>query len=384
MASNKSVTADDGWLEPAQREIIPQLRPLLAEVWPVTRLRALVDEGLPFDPEDFASATPDLYLPMASSRSLHESAVIAQEWGRSLCPPVLIDMNIAAAAILETRFADPDSQLISELRSGRTMVAWCASELPNHWGDRRSGATVVTDSGGADLVLSGSGGLVHGAVRADAILVAARDGHGTTQLLVPADAPGVSIEPWDSLDLTREVGVVRFDDVRVASETMIGPRGGAAEQLDHQANLALVLSTASTVGTMSVVFEQALNDARTRTAFGRKVGSFQAVKHQLVDASLMLETSRALSAKAAEVVAARASDAEEIVSMAKAYVGRAGIDVAHIAWQVLAGKAYMWDTDFHLYLRRITTGAAWYGGVNWHEQHVWQLRGPRPTESGRG
>jgi alkylation response protein AidB-like acyl-CoA dehydrogenase len=226
------------------------------------------------------------------------------------------------------------------------------------------------------MVLNGSAGLVQCAGRADTVLVAARDGDGVTQLRVPTASPGLVIEPLDGLDLTRELSALRFRDVRVPAGVVVGARGAAGAQVGRQARLAIVLSVASTVGSMSALFEQALYDAKARTAFGRQIGSFQAVKHQLVDASLMLEMSRALSARAATAVDEDVREADEIVSAAKAYVGRAGIDLAHIAWQVLGGKAYMWESDFHLYLRRITADASFYGDVDWHERRVWAIHAP--------
>jgi alkylation response protein AidB-like acyl-CoA dehydrogenase len=228
-------------------------------------------------------------------------------------------------------------------------------------------------------VLDGATGLVQYAAHADDVLVAAHDAGGVTQLLVPRASPGLTLTPLDGLDLTRELCTIRFDAVRVPRGALVGARGGAAEQVDRQALRAVVLSVAATVGSMSTLFEQAVADAKVRTAFGRPVGSFQAVKHQLVDAGLLLEIARALSARAAAAVGDGSADAAEIASMAKAYVGRAGIDLAHIAWQVLAGKAYMWESDFHLYLRRITADASCYGDVDWHEQHVWDLHPQEPS-----
>jgi alkylation response protein AidB-like acyl-CoA dehydrogenase len=359
--------SDYGWLEPAQREIVPALRPLLARTWPISRVRELADKGHGFD-RDLLASDAGWYLP---ARPLPETATIAQEWGRALSPAVLVDLNIVVDTLTATGFERPE--LLAALRRGDRLVAWGGSDLPGHWG-RGSGLSLTDDADG--LVLNGTVGLVQCAGQADAVLVAAHDGYGVTLLLIPTASTGLTIEPLDGLDLTRELYALSFDGVRVPAEAVVGPRGGAAEQVDRQAQLAVVLSVAATVGSMSVLFEQALADAKTRTAFGRPIGSFQAVKHQLVDGGLVLEISKALSARVAAAVAEGSPDAAEIVSMAKAYVGRAGIDLAHIAWQVLAGKAYMWETDFHLYLRRITADASCYGDVDWHEQRVWEIHSP--------
>ena len=67
-----------------------------------------------------------------------------------------------------------------------------------------------------------------------------------------------------------------------------------------------MLSAAETVGAMDALFEMTRQYAIDRTAFGRPIGSFQAVKHQLADMSLSLEASKAIAAVAVRAVAGRA------------------------------------------------------------------------------
>jgi alkylation response protein AidB-like acyl-CoA dehydrogenase len=283
---------------------------------------------------------------------------------------MLIDLNVAARALA----TDPrQAALAASVQNGTRLVAWCPTALPGHWG-HQPGVTATAVENGFEM--RGSAGLIESARQADTLLVPVRDGDGVTQLLVRATSPGLSVHSWQSLDLTRELCAVNFDDVQVPETAILGPRGEGADVVEHQAQIALVLSAASTTGSMSQLFEHAVAHAKVRTAFGRPIGSFQAVKHQLVDAGMALEMSHALVARAATAVEERSTDAAEITSMAKAYVGRAGIDLAHIAWQVLGGKAYMWDNDFHFYLRRITVDATQHGDVDWHEQHVWSRHKP--------
>ncbi|MCW2526807.1 MAG: acyl-CoA dehydrogenase protein [Pseudonocardiales bacterium] len=362
-----------GWLEPVQREIVPILRPWLAEIWPMHRLRRAIDSRTGFDRDLLAAPDAIGWLvplsAVATPRPLAEVVVIAQEWGRILAPSVLTDLNV----VVDTMQSEGRTGLAAQAARGDVSVAWGGEALPGYW---ESGAAGVVVSEGADgLVLVGSLGLVQSAAGSDSLLVAARDGDGVSQFLIPSGAGGVIIERMDGLDLTRDLARVRLDGVRVPTEALVGPRKGAARSIERQARLATVLALGTTTGSMSALLEIAVTHAKVRAAFGRPIGSFQAVKHQLVDASLSLEMSLALVARAAAAVEQESRDAAEILSMAKSFVGRAGIELAHIAWQVLAGMAYMWDNDFHLYLRRITADAALHGDAGWHDNRICELRG---------
>jgi alkylation response protein AidB-like acyl-CoA dehydrogenase len=145
--------------------------------------------------------------------------------------------------------------------------------------------------------------------------------------------------------------------------------------LEWQLQQALVLAVAETVGAMTRLLELAVTYAKHRVAFGRPIGSFQAIKHLLADTSVLLETSQAMAATAARAVLAGQSDASTIASMAKAFVGESAVSLAHACWQTFGGVAYTWQHDFHLYLRRLTTDAALYGDSMWHYEQICRLEG---------
>jgi alkylation response protein AidB-like acyl-CoA dehydrogenase len=119
----------------------------------------------------------------------------------------------------------------------------------------------------------------------------------------------------------------------------------------------------------------ALDYAKVRTAFGRPIGSFQAVKHQLADASLYLEASIGIASDAVRAVQDRAPDAAELASAAKAFVGDAAIEIAQTCFQVFGGIGYTWEHDQHLYLRRLTADAALYGQPAWHRERICRIHG---------
>jgi alkylation response protein AidB-like acyl-CoA dehydrogenase len=221
--------------------------------------------------------------------------------------------------------------------------------------------------------LRGTKVLVQDAHRTSWVLVAATDGDAVSQFLVPTDSPGIRVLRRSALDLTRRMSDVVFDDVEVTAATLVGSIGEARAAVERQLDLACVLSAAESVGAMDVIFEETVEYAKARTAFGRPIGSFQAVKHLLADTVMSLEQCKALSVAATHAVDAQTSDASELASMAKAFIGEAGVSLAHNCWQAFGGIAFTWEHDFHLFLRRLTLDASLYGEATFHYERICRL-----------
>jgi len=122
-------------------------------------------------------------------------------------------------------------------------------------------------------------------------------------------------------------------------------------------------------------FEMTLRYAKDRIAFGRPIGSFQAIKHLLADMSLALEMSKAIVVAAARSLGTDDGYGLEAASMAKAFVGDSGVELAQNCFQIFGGIGFTWEHDQHLYLRRLTTDAALFGDPVWHRERLCQLSG---------
>ncbi len=198
---------------------------------------------------------------------------------------------------------------------------------------------------------------------------------GRAQFLVRADDPALRVEPLGSLDLTRRFVAVTLDALDVPASACVGTASGAPDLIDAQLALACVLTTAESVGAMDYELGVTVQYAKDRIAFGRPIGSFQAVKHSLADSSLLLEMSKAMARAAAQHVGEGDGYGLEAASMAKAFVGDCGIDLAQSCFQTFGGIGFTWEHDQHLYLRRLTTDAAFFGDPSWHRERLCQLSG---------
>jgi alkylation response protein AidB-like acyl-CoA dehydrogenase len=283
-----------------------------------------------------------------------------------------VPVNVVAAALSRAAGGGQHSAAIAELVAGEATASWCLAEpRPN---DRLGSVSLEVRVEGDDLVLDGVKRPVESAAQARYLLVTGRTaGTGLTQVLVPADAPGVSIAPMDTVDLTRRFSAVTFDDVRVPADRVVGEVGGAADDIEHQLRLAVVISCAEAVGAMQAAFDLTVEWAFDRYSFGRPLASYQALKHRFADMKSWLEASHAITDTAAAAVSSGAPDAAELVSAAKAFVGDYGSELLQDCVQIHGGIGVTFEHDLHLFLRRHTLDRALYGTPADHRQRLADL-----------
>ena len=232
------------------------------------------------------------------------------------CPTNVVASALSRAGSAEVRAA----AFLPGLVSGELVAAWAAAEGRFPWSNATMACRAERSSGG--WVVNGVKAPVEAGAEADLLLVTAATDAGLTQFLVDADAPGVTVLPMDSIDLVRRVAQVSFDDVAVDDTRMVGSLGGAAEALEHQLQIAVVLQCAETVGATAAVFDFTLEYVVDRYSFGRPLSSYQALKHRFADMKMWLEASHAhRDARRPAQCSTTTADAAELVSAAKAYVG---------------------------------------------------------------
>ena len=258
--------------------------------------------------------------------------------------------------------------MLPALVSGEASASWAVAG-PGAGGRLDGGVHAVATADGG-LALTGVKTAVQDVEPTSWLLVTCATPDGPTQALIAADAPGVTVTELDALDITRSFSEVRFDAARVDPSAVVGAPGAADELLARQLAVAATLVAAESVGAMDHDFAMTVQYAHDRIAFGRPIGSFQGVKHQLADTSMALEMSKAITLAAARTVGSGDDYGPEAASMAKAFVGDAGIELVQTCFQVFGGIGYTWEHDQHLYLRRITTDAGLFGDPAWHREQL--------------
>jgi alkylation response protein AidB-like acyl-CoA dehydrogenase len=307
-----------------------------------------------------------------SGDGLRDLAIIAEERGRALQPGPFVGMNVVAAALAGAGTPEQQARILPSICAGEATATWVFDDAVT---GAVPGVSVTATPQREGYTISGQARPVPAVLEADWLLVSTTGNDGVSQFMVETTSPGITVAPLEALDVTQRYGLVCFDDVVVPATSALGHPGGADRDVEVQLQLACALSIAETVGAMDALFELTRRYAIDRTAFGRPIGSFQAVKHQLADLSLALEASKAVGAAAVRSVQEDRKEAGEVVSMAKSWVADAGIDLAQGCAQVFAGIGFTWEHDLHLFLRRISMNGVLFGQPDWHRERICRAHG---------
>jgi alkylation response protein AidB-like acyl-CoA dehydrogenase len=308
-----------------------------------------------------------------SGAGLLDLALVAEEMGRLVSPGPLVPVNVVADAIGRSGSAEQRDAVLGALVTGDSVASWAFAEPSGTWD--AAGVTLTATERDGNWVLDGTKTFVQDAAASEWFLVTTRTGGGLTQFLVPASTAGVTVTPLGSLDFTRQFGRVDFDGVTMSADAVVGAVGGAGDDVEHQLQVALVLQNAETVGATTTVLDFTLEYAKDRIAFGRPIGSYQALKHRFADMRTWLEACHATATASARAVQAGADDAAELVTVAKAYIADRCPAIIQDCVQLHGGIGVTWEHDLHLYLRRVAQNAALYGSASEHRERLAALIG---------
>jgi alkylation response protein AidB-like acyl-CoA dehydrogenase len=351
--------------------------------FPIGHTRKLADGGLAFSGDDWRECAGQgwigLFLPpeldgMANeAEGVVDAAIIAEELGRQVFAGPFSGNAVAAFAIAGAGSSEQRASILPALAAGTLVATTCFAGTGAADGLSASGLLASTTNGGWRI--DGVAGFVENAAQAGLLLVTAREGARLSQFIVNANHPGVRVEPLRSLDLGRSFASVRFDNVVLEASAVLGLSGDAATSFERQLQMTLVLQCAETIGLIDRAFEFTLEWVRQRHAFGRPIGSFQALKHRLADHIAELEAAKAAVAYAAKAVQNDAPDAAVAVSIAKSQCGRQGVEIIRDCVQMHGGIGLTWEHDLHFYLRRAVANQSLLGTPAMHHERIAALAG---------
>src|SRR5213078_930947 len=189
--------------------------------------------------------------------------------------------------------------------------------------------------------LGGTKLFVMGVPGAELLLVAARTGRNAVSLfLVETSAPGVRVRPAETIDLTRRVGEVHLRDVAVERSALLGREGAGWALLARLLDLGAVGIAADSLGGAARALEMAVEYAKVREQFGRKIGSFQAIKHMAAEMAAEVEPTRSLVWYAAYGFDHRLREAPRAAAIAKARLGEVYCRTVERSLQIHGGIGF--------------------------------------------
>jgi alkylation response protein AidB-like acyl-CoA dehydrogenase len=172
-------------------------------------------------------------------------------------------------------------------------------------------------------------------------------------ILVETDRPG-----FGATKLTGKLGIrasdtaeIRFSDVRVPKENLIGEKEGEGfSQIMQLFNINRVIAASQGVGVAQGALDKAIQYVKKRKQFGQLIGAFQATQFKIAEMATWVEAARALTYKAGWMIDHGKVD-PKLISMAKWLAGEVGVKVANEALQLHGGYGYIADYDIERFYR---------------------------------
>ncbi len=163
-----------------------------------------------------------------------------------------------------------------------------------------------------------------------------------SQIIVPADAPGVTrtkIHGKMGIRAT-DTAEIALEDVGVSRENLVGEEGKGFYQLMHFFDVTRIMVAAQALGMAQGCLDEAVRYAQERTAFGKSIGTFQMTMQKLTEMAIRTEALRGLVYKAAWSVDAGKPDFH-LGAMAKFYGGQTAVFCANAAVEIHGGYGYI-------------------------------------------
>ena len=293
---------------------------------------------------------------------LLDASVLARSFGAGTVPGPWLGTVLAGEAVRLAGTKEQQAELLPRVASGElkgalALVAAGSSPTP--------AAPPATVSGGA---LSGRLAQVEYAQVADTLVVAAAGEDGTALYLVDPAGPGVTVRPQDALDRT----------VRLATVELDGAPGVALENstpsiVQDLLDSAAVLVANDLVGIARKALTDTVEYDKTRVQFGRPVGSFQAIKHDLADLHIGVTFAEHAATYAAHAADIGADDRRLAASIAKAKASEVADAAVSAMIQFHGGIGYTWEHDTHFYFKRSKRLEGAYGDVAQHRERIARL-----------
>ena len=292
---------------------------------------------------------------------LLDAQVVARAFGAGAVPGPWLATVLAGEAIRLAGSAEQAARLLPRIAAGETVATVALRATGASYGVTGVGVTAT-----ADGVLTGSASPVEYPQVAETIVVAATEPAGGVGLyLVTPGAVGVGVTAKTSYDGTTRLGAVTLDGA-------VGERlpGSSVAVFTELVDRGAVLTAADLVGLSREALRRTVEYDKTRTQFGRPVGSFQALKHHLADLHLAVTMAEHAVLYAAHAVDEGLAGAALAVSVAKSKAGDTAHDVTAAMIQYHGGIGYTWEHEAHFFYKRAKRECYAFGDAAAHRERV--------------
>ena len=301
--------------------------------------------------------------------SLAEVVSIVEPMGRHLAGTPFVSTQLFIQGLLAGGNEAQKSELLPKICEGAVGTV-ALFERDGDWDLEHIEAAAVVE--GDKARLSGTKTLVCDVAVAESILVSVQvDGTPALAIVRKADLPGGRAKRETVIDETRRSFALDLGGVTIPRGALItGDKARAA--LNAIRDAALLLASAEAAGGIAGTLELIVGYLNQRTAFGRKIGSYQSLKHTCSDILIGLERARSHVYHAASLIAA-GENAEVALRMAKVEAGDSFVFAGDRSIQFHGGFGFTFDCDGQLFLRRALWLQYAYGDAAHHRRRLAEM-----------
>lgn len=244
-------------------------------------------------------------------------------------------------------------------------------------GEKISALAITEPSGGSDVaalktkavregdyyILNGEKTFITSGIRADYYTVAvktdphAKGAKGISMLLVDAHSDGISKSPLKKMGWwASDTAHLHFDNVKVPVSHLLGEENAGFKVIMNNFNMERFWLAAMAYGYALVCYEEALDWAKQRQTFGKRLIDHQVLRHKLVDMATQLTTTRALLEDTAYRMGQKELQGADLIaqiSMSKNVATRTMQFCADAAVQTLGGMGFMRGTKSERIYREV-------------------------------
>ena len=295
-----------------------------------------------------------------------ELCVIAEELGRFLAPvPYSSSVYLFTEAIINYGTDEIKKDILPKLVSGEIVGTLGVTE-ELHAPTKDNINLVYADGkiNGKKIAVPDAGVATH------AIVVAKSD-KGISLQLVDLSTTGVTVEHQENIDESRGHFSISFNDVETK---LLGDKVSGWELYETLLTQAAVLFSYEQIGGSQASLDMAINYAKERYAFGRPIGSYQAIKHKLADMYIALTLAKSNCYYAAWALSTNAADLPSASATARVSATKAFQLCSKENIQTHGGNGFTWEYDCHMFYRRSKLLSLNIGSLsNWREKLVTSL-----------
>jgi alkylation response protein AidB-like acyl-CoA dehydrogenase len=336
-----------------RREIVPHVGEWEQTTFPDQIVRRMGELGL------LGLSMPERY--GGQGGDYFANIVLAEEIARSGSGGLLMGLSVhtdmVMPPILEFGTEEQKERYLVPGIAGEQM--YCLGITEPDAGSDVAGIRTRAVKDGDEYVINGSKTFITNGHRADMIVLVTKtdpeSGYdGFTLFLVPMDTPGVVREQkLDKMGMhASDTALLAFQDVRVPDTAVLGEVGKGFFHIMWELQAERLIGAAGCLAYAQYAFDRTVTYAGERKAFGRPIGSFQAIRHKFAEMATQLEAARQLIYSTAWSYARGDYPVREI-SMAKLNASRVAWQVADECVQIHGGAGYMREYEVERVLRDI-------------------------------